>query len=604
MATQIKKQEMTKELGSTGVLVLGGIIQDNEYNKDLIGPEGYRTYEKMRKADSTIKALLLAVKLPIQSTNWSIEPASDDKEDVKRANFIEKQLMENMSRTWTEFVRESLSYLDFGVYVWEQVFESVIFEGQQYIGLHKFSPRLPATVQRWTTTNGEDGITQWTTEKGEVSIPMWKLLILTHEKEAEKWTGTSMLRASYRDYYIKDMLLKINAIKHERQGLGIPYVKREANETGKVTNAEKTKTQEILKNIRANEKGFVDIPGGYEVGFMDMKSSSTTNILESVRYHNREIVKSMLAQFIELGASSTGSYALSEDQSDLFMLCLYAIADYLRDCVQKYVIERLCDLNFAPSENGYPKLKYDAIGKIDFEKLTRALQQMTQAGFTMNDEETEQFMREAMNLPDRPSAKALDDTFVDEITAEAESALAELEASVLEGEVVEDEEDPEAVAAQLEEASELFEGAAGKPLSEEHKRKISEALKKLYGNRGPKPKKGRKAKLSDNPEYQKAQEAITALKTELSDFKDEMRRMVLEKRARGEKFTPEETAKMQLKQMDKAKEIKDKINAQKAVIAGIKSKRSATEVISNSFRLFVESIKDNMKELFHESKSL
>jgi len=86
-----------------------------------------------------------------------------------------------------------------------------------------------------------------------------------------------------------------------------------------------------------------------------MGAKSTRDPATSIAHHNREIAKSVLAQFLELGATEVGSRALSEDHSRLFMLSLEAVANTIKDGFNKYAIPQLVDLNFSVKE--YPTLE-------------------------------------------------------------------------------------------------------------------------------------------------------------------------------------------------------------------------------------------------------
>jgi hypothetical protein len=394
-------KSLRSEIGETGTVMIGGIISNQDYNAEMVGTKGLRNIDQMRKSDATVRAASLVVKLPILSAHWFVEPASKDDEDVRIAQFVEKQIFEEMTVTWLDFLRETLLYLDYGRYVWEIVWKDVVFEGKSYIGLHKLSPRLPATIHAWQTQDGKDGITQWTMGRSFVSIPMEKLVIFTYEKEGDNWEGTSIFRSAYKNYYIKDALYKIDAIAHERQGLGIPYVKRQ--DGAGASKADQDKAAEILQNLRANEQGYLDIPDGWDVGFMDMKAGSAKDAMKSIQHHDRQIVKSVLAQFLELGATSSGSYALGADQSDIFLLALNSLCEQIKNTVQKYLVEKLVRYNFNTQK--MPKLQYSKLGKKDIANLSTAIQRIVQVGALTPDAETEVYLRNIMDLPELPVDK-------------------------------------------------------------------------------------------------------------------------------------------------------------------------------------------------------
>lgn len=81
-----------------------------------------------------------------------------------------------------------------------------------------------------------------------------------------------------------------------------------------------------------------------------------------------------MAQFLELGATSGGSYALSEDQSSLFLLGLGAAANFFAEVVYQDIIKELVDLNFnlIPGQT-YPYLKYSKLGDVKYAELATTI---------------------------------------------------------------------------------------------------------------------------------------------------------------------------------------------------------------------------------------
>ena len=539
--TQTYKPIPKEEIGASGTYVVGGIISEVEYNSSLKGTRGLKIYDQMRRGDATVRASLLAVKLPILAANWFITPASQDEKDVEVADFIERNLFNEMTITWRDFLRQALLHLDYGRMVFEIVYE-IKEDGK--IGWRKFAPRLPHTILAWEMSNGENGIRQQLPDVRMVDIPIEKLIIFVNEKEGDNWEGVSILRTAYKHWYMKDSIYKIDAIAHERQGLGIPYVKIPSN----ATTEDEANAEEIVKNIRANEQAYIKMSEGWEFGFIDMKAGTIRNPQATILHHDRQIVKNVLAQFLELGASgATGSYALSEDQSRLFLLSLQAVASHIAEVINKYAIPRLVDLNFQVED--YPKLEFSKIGQVDFEALTSAIQRMSQVGLITSDSKLESYLRDVMDLPELDEEEQAEKELLSTIDDEMSSIQSEED----ESETPQQEEQPEGVT-----ASEVLEGAwAPGQMPEEVRRKISEALKKWGGRPGSGGKKGSKGKKKQNPE-------IKRLKDELRKFLTDKKRDLLERRARGEKISPEESAKIQLEILNKRSEIEDKLSKLKA----------------------------------------
>lgn len=387
------------EIGHSGTLIFGGMITETDYNSDFIGDKRINTVELMRKGDGTTRLALQGLKLPIISAKWFITPASDSDEDKKVAAFVEYNLLEHLNTGWTHFLREALSHLEFGYYVFEKVYQDLDFEGQTYIGLKKLAPRMPGTIQAWLTEDGEKGITQHTNTRGTVSIPIEKLLILTNEKEGDNWEGESILRAAYPHFYYKTSYYKIDAIATERQGVGIPRARKTGKEGGaKLKNEEKAKIKEILRNIRANEESYILEPDGITVDFLDAMANSLKNPENMINHHDVQILKSVLLQFLALGQSESGSRAVSEDQHKLFNDALNAVAVTFSDAMNKYVIEQLVDLNF--QVENYPKLGFEKIADIDMDKFSTGLQRLLQSKAITSNVNLEQHIRHELGLPE------------------------------------------------------------------------------------------------------------------------------------------------------------------------------------------------------------
>jgi len=396
MAKEIKTKEVVRPpLGVSGTNIFSGIITE-EYNSELSDIKGIKIYDKMRKSDATVRAAISACQLPIRRANWFVEPASEDEKDIEIAKFIERALFDEMTITWDDFLRQALLMLPFGVMVFEKVFEIKDIDGTQHVVWKKFAPRMPVSITHWETKAGGKGIQQIAPNLTEnISIPIEKLLVFVNEIEGENWWGTSLLRAAYKHYDIKYKIEKIDAVAHERQGLGVPFVKMPVN----YSESDVTRAVKVLQNLRASEQGYLLEPDDMEVEFKDMKGLTVRDPSRTIAYHNREIVLSVLAQFLDLGSGSTGSRALSEDHTSLFLQSIETIANNFAEVVNKYAIRELVDLNFENVE-AYPKLDYNGISRVDTEKLSTAYQRFTQSGGLKATEADDKYIRELLSLPE------------------------------------------------------------------------------------------------------------------------------------------------------------------------------------------------------------
>lgn len=402
--TASEKPKAGVEIGASGTNIFSGIIRE-DYNPKLSGTTAIKTYDEMRKSDGTVKAALLAIQLPIRRAEWFVSAASEDKQDQEIKEFVSDCLFNQMSITWDDFIRQALLNVAYGVMVFEKVFDVREINGVQRIVWKKLAPRLPRTITAWQMTNGEDGITQSTTSGTSVNIPMEKLLVFNNEKEGDNWWGVACLRAAYKHWYIKSTLEKIDAVAHERQGLGLPFVKLPPG----ATEADTTAAKNILSNMRAQEDGYLIEPDNVSVEFKDMKSSGIKDASRAIDYHDRQILKSVLAQFLALGSGASGSYALSRDHSTLFLQSIEAVANGIVDVINKYAIPQLVDLNFNGVKK-YPKLDYSGISATDVEGLSTAYQRLVQTGGIKPIEADEEYMRKILGLPERTEEDDIEPT--------------------------------------------------------------------------------------------------------------------------------------------------------------------------------------------------
>lgn len=385
-------------LGDSGTRMLHGIITE-EYLPNLQGLQGIKVYDEMRKSDGTVRAAMLVTSLPIRRAQWFVNPAIEkDQEAEDIASFVEHALFDWLDISWEDFVRQALLMLPFGVMPFEKVYTTKDHEGKTYVTLEKLAPRLPKSIYKWELTDGTFGIQQLRQDGKLAEIPGSKLVIFVNEKEGDNWWGTSMLRGAYKHWYYKNGFYKIDALAFERQGLGVPVMKMPQG----YTESDEQKATNALKNLRANEMAYLLLPDGYEFEFADMGGTTTRDPQNSINHHNKQILQSVLAQFLELGATRTGggSRALSEDHSDLFLKAMESIANTFLSVINKELIPELVDMNF-DNVTVYPVLDYDGISKIDIAALGTAYNAIVTAGGIKPTDGDEQYLRTALGLPAR-----------------------------------------------------------------------------------------------------------------------------------------------------------------------------------------------------------
>lgn len=384
--------------GSDGVQFFGGFITGEEYLPDLEREKGIEIYDRMRRSDAQVKGTLNAITLPIRQVKWYVEPASDSSKDVEIAERIEKNLFREMLITWDDFLRQALNYLPFGFSVFEKVLQVT---EDNFILLKKLAPRLQKTIHRWyRDSNGdlkevEQYVQMPDTGAFEyIRIPVKKVLLFTNEQEGSNYEGISVLRAAYKHWFIKDTLYKIDAIGHDRFASGVP-VATEPDEGANQGDSDKVAT--ILQNLHSRERSYLHLPGRWKLDLFEKKTSNTS-ILSSIQHHNEEIGKNVLAQFINLGTTSSGSRSLGESFEELFMQSLNAVAGYIADNMNRKVIAQLVEMNWGTKVER-PILRHSRI----LLNISRWLQGLASVGLgnaVSNDNDIENILRSTLGFPE------------------------------------------------------------------------------------------------------------------------------------------------------------------------------------------------------------
>lgn len=591
-----------REIGSADS-TMGGTINPDEYNIELKGVRRIKEYDKMRLGDAHVGASLKVVKLPILSANWNIQPASDSRYDKQVAEHIERALFSEPTRTWQETLTNVLLYLDYGVMPFEIIYK---FDDDGMVTLKKLAMRHPRTISKWTMTNGDNGVQQ-TTIKGQFDIPMDKLAIFVNEKEGDNWEGKSLLRNAWKHWKFKDKAELIEMLTMQKQGLGVP---RGKTPTG-ATPEDEAKMDELLGNMRANEKGYLRHPDTWEVEFMDMKAGTIKNPGDFIKRQEWAIMLNVLATFMQMGSGAVGSFALFKGSNTFFLMALEYVAKHVCETINKYVIEKIVDFNYVVDE--YPKLTYDKIGTVNINDLTTALQRAVQTGTLTVTPDVEDALRDALDLPEYNGETLVDPAMADDILAELDTEVAGLEGGTPPGADMPEEDpanpgfdmngDPMPTASEEEiegvvkawddgtkkaafvkmygmETWEVMKAGGTKgegtrsPLSEETKRKISEALKRSKAGGGGKGKKGKK---KEDPAVTAKKAEIKKIKEEARAFNVQVRRELLEAKVKGTKLSPEDQAKKQLDIFNRKEAISGKIAKLQGEIDDIKAKSAPKE---------------------------
>ena len=407
------------EIGTSGLKQSGGLIYE-EFLPKLRGELGRRIFDEMRRNDDAVGALLYSIDMVLRPVDWYVQTASQDNIDLERADFLSSSL-HDMSRSWGNFIEETLTMLPFGFAPHEIVYKrrrgivpNSPGESSKYddgrIGIRKMALLSQASVERWEFD--PDGGLAGLWQEGRIFIPIQKLLLFRPYAELNNPEGRSILRVAWQSWYFKKKIQQLEAIGLERDLVGYPVGYLDA----RILNSDEPENQtivseieDIIYNIRRDELEGALFPlawdeNGNPMFKFELLSSGGQRQFDlnaTIQRYDRAIVRAGLADFLMLGGGeSAGSYALSKDKTELFELAAGAHLDSIEDVLNRHLVPRLMEANGWTGD--FPEIRHGQVERIDPRTIAETLQIMATSGADVfPDANIENVLRREMKLPEK-----------------------------------------------------------------------------------------------------------------------------------------------------------------------------------------------------------
>jgi len=384
--TPSQKGAPTDERGVPGSSVIGGIaalggppgwgtfMDDREYAVELQWPQSTEAYERM-ETDAQLKGLMLATTLPIRRFRWELDPNEADPGVVEHvAEAFNLPIRGEDPRpprrggiNHDRHMGHALRALSQGHYHFERVYE---YREDGLLHLKKLATRPPRSITGIRVDEHGDllAIEQLATGgfasgrivggafegMGNRVLEVARLLTyLWDTADDGDQVGRSMLRACYRDWLVKDALIRVDAVKHERNGMGIPWFEVDPA-------ASKPQIDSLAK--RAEEIRASSIGGGAGPGRLRIAGTEGTlpDTVGSIRYHDEQMSKAFMLLLFNLGGdAASGARALGDTFKDWYLDMQGAIADWYAEGTQAQIDDEV-RVNWGPDEQS-PLLTYTRV---------------------------------------------------------------------------------------------------------------------------------------------------------------------------------------------------------------------------------------------------
>lgn len=409
----------SKEIGRVGQRRYGGIFYE-EFLSELRGRKGAEVFTEMSNNDETIGAILFAIEMLVRQASWSVEPGGSTAKDREAAEFV-KSCMDDMQQTWIDTISEILSFLTYGWSFHEIVYKRRMGRTKDnrtsskyddgLIGWMKLPIRSQETLYQWEYDDQDNliGMTQMPPpDFGLITIPMNKAMLFRTRSRKDNPEGRSILRTAYRSWYFKRRIQEIEGIGIERDLAGLPVITTPEgmdiwDKDDEDMNAIRAGLEAMVKNIRRDSTEGLVLPFGYTFELTSTGGSRQFDTNSIIARYDTKISQTVLADFIQLGHESVGSFALSSDKTNLFSMAICAFLDIICQTFNSQGIPALIDINgdhFA-GVTDYPRLTHGDIEDVDLATVATFIKDMTSIGVIIPDESLEDYVRQLGKLPKR-----------------------------------------------------------------------------------------------------------------------------------------------------------------------------------------------------------
>ncbi len=337
------------------VSALGGGF--TAYNPDSLTTwAGADIYRKMLR-DPQVKVAYHMLVAIVLGRGWRFEPGGDEASAERQAeigDFLSFNLEHSLRGTFRQAMKEIMLAKAHGVSVSEKVFEAGDYQGRTMWLLRavKGKPYQSFRFKMDPQGNLTGLVQEWQGKR--IELDPRKFIIHVFYPELDPIWGESDLRAVYRPYWSKDVILKLWNIYLERMAGGFVVVKPEGG-GAVLAGGERGDLEAILRNLSGGT-GII-LPDGFT---MEMILSSSTDAFEKgVDFQDQQIIRGLFLPAL-LGFSPqmrVGGFSQAKEQFKAFFNVVTDQGDALADVLNEQLFRDLSWWNFG--ETRPPLFKFD-----------------------------------------------------------------------------------------------------------------------------------------------------------------------------------------------------------------------------------------------------
>jgi len=397
----LEKEAGTPKQGEVGVSAssLYGTGLFNQYNPDsLMINKGNRVYKTMLK-DDQVKPTLQFKMNAVLSRNWYFDIETQDngepRKDHEEMAALFEHIINQCKGSWSDRLIEILSAFQNGYSVVEKVFQPITYDSKTYWGLKDLKLRPFDTFDGDFQIDKHGNIEKVSQIVGGQAnvIPLTKLIHFVHQPDINRIYGESDLRACYRAWWSKDIVIKFYNIFLERHASGFIW----AQVKGSLTGPAKTNLEDLLNNISSRMAAHV--PDNIDLNLF--QPVRTDAFEKAIAVYDKAIAKSILVPNL-LGLSEqgqTGSYSQSQTQLEAFFWILDIIAKRLEETLNEQLFRQLAIWNFGTED--FPWFRFEPISDAQKAEIAKQWAELVSKGAVTKSDTDEAHVRNIMGFPEK-----------------------------------------------------------------------------------------------------------------------------------------------------------------------------------------------------------
>lgn len=417
---EIKKLSFELERGSSFRLMdtlFGEYDSGSVFEYDFSSLDTRKALEK----DGKLSCIEQALTLPILSAGWRIVPAEGgEKVAEELETFLRMGALEGGMQTPINLViAQATSARAYRKAFFEKVYKEQ--DGKVFYDKIAYRPPETCRIARDPRTGAYMGFRQTPVRQGTPSLTQTKDVdvrppyawVHINGQRRNPLSGVSDLQVPLWCHETKMKILY----------LWTTFLATQAEPRLMTSGGDPEDAARRLAALRGG--GVVGLPNGVEARVLESNGTAAQSFQDMINYLDTQMSASVLAGFTDLtsGATGTGSYALSQDQSDFFVQSLEAYSTELAESITHNILGDLVVFNHGRTAK-FPKFEFEPLADGDVDRCITLLQGLSNGQSVLPFEFVEELAMKTANYLEMDTDKLRDAMEKAAEVAEEKAAMA------------------------------------------------------------------------------------------------------------------------------------------------------------------------------------